>query len=138
MGLVIRCRVQIGAHFRPHGSFLVRESANADKFILVVNYSGKPQSFPIEITLDQKYKLGMKKFDDLMELIFYLSEHSLRMKDGKALKLGSPAPGGQMLVIPGKVGRWLHPSPPHHHRGFLRPPVSGSVSDLAQLQFTSL
>ena len=36
------------------------------------------------------------------------------------------------------VGLRLHPSPPHHHCGFLSLPVSGSVSDPAQLQFTSL
>jgi len=79
-----------------------RFTSQADKFILVVNYKGKAQSFPIEITLKQKYKLGLKTFDDLLEVIWYLSENSLKMKDGMALKLGSPAPGGQMLVIPGK------------------------------------
>ena len=36
------------------------------------------------------------------------------------------------------VGPRLHPSPPHHHCGFLSLPVSGSVSDPAQLQCTSL
>ena len=33
---------------------------------------------------------------------------------------------------------FLCPSPPHHHCGFLSLPVSASVSDPAQLQFTSL
>ena len=36
------------------------------------------------------------------------------------------------------VGPRLHPSLPHHHCGFLSLPVSGSISDPAQLQFTSL
>lgn len=94
-----------------HGDFLVRESRGSDMYVLVVNDSGSPTSFPVtkipgdETTSITQYVFAGVAFASLRALIKYLRLHPLSGKNGSTLQLqqaaaidGKPSPAPRSIM----------------------------------------